>query len=131
MPSSDLTSRYIYDNDKQRFCLDGFHHSETVPFDLWHFDLFEYNGYRYQVITGQFGNAVYIGRSRDGKVFKYCKKPLYANPWFLKKNFFYKPSAQIIGTKLYVFFPRKKENGALRIVMRSMDVRGLEKFDYR
>jgi hypothetical protein len=125
------TSRYIYDNDKQRFCLDGFHHSETVPFDLWHFDLFEYNGYLYQVITGQFGNAVYIGRSRDGKVFKYCKKPLYANPWFLKKNFFYKPSAQIIGTKLYVFFPRKKENGALRIVMRSMDVRGLEKFDYR
>lgn len=125
------TSRYLYSASEKRFVLDGLHHYENTPFDLWHFDLFEYGGFLYQIVTGQFGNAIYIGRSEDGKVYKYSQRPLYAYPWFLKKNFFYKPSAQIIGNKLYVFFPRKKDNGTLRIVMRSMDVRGLEKFDYR
>lgn len=124
------TSRYEYDESKRKFCLNGFHHCESLTFDLWHFDLFEYNGYLYQIITGQFGNAIYIGRSKDGKVFKYCKKPLYAYPWFIKKNFFYKPTAQVIGTKLFVFFPRKKGVDSLRIVMRSMDVSSLETLNY-
>ena len=122
-------SRYLLDG--HFFRMDGFHHHDNMLFDLWHFDLFEYNGYLYQVITGQFGNAIYVGRSEDGKVFKYSKKPLYAYPWFLKKNFFYKPTAQVLGSKLFVFFPRKKEKGSLRIVVRSMDAEVLERFDYR
>lgn len=113
------------------FKLDGFQQRANNWFDLWHFDLFEYDGFLYQIITGQFGNAIYIGRSKDGKLFKYSKKPLYSYPFFIKKNFFYKPSAQIIDGVLYVFFPRKTKNGGLRIVMRSMDASLLnKKFKY-
>ena len=122
------TSRYLLKNNCFKF--DGFHHKDDSSFDLWHFDLLEYNGYLYQLITGQFGNAIYVGRSLDGKVFQYSKRPLYSYPWFIKKNFFYKPTAQVVGKKIFVFFPRKKDNGALRIVMRSMDVSNLEKFKY-
>ncbi len=122
------TSRYLFRAETQSFSFDGFHHNESVGFDLWHFDLFEYKGYLFQIITGQFGNAIYIGRSKDGKVFSYSKKPLYSYPWFIKKNFFYKPTAQVIGEKLYVFFPRKKGHGSLRIIMRSMSVGELDKF---
>lgn len=111
-------ARYTYTDDF--FTMDGFQAQTHFWFDLWHFDLFEYKGYLYQIITGQFGNAIYIGRSHDGKQFKYSKKPLYSYPFFIKKNYFYKPSAQIIGDTLYVFFPRKIGSGKVRIVMRSM-----------
>lgn len=118
------TGRYLYKNGF--FTLDGFQQKANNWFDLWHFDLFEYNGYLYQIITGQFGNAIYIGRSKDGKTFKYSKRPLYSYPFFIKKNYFYKPTAQVIGNTLYVFFPRKTKNGGVRIVMRSMDAMLLE-----
>ena len=124
------TARYLFNSGF--FTLDGFQQRSNNWFDLWHFDLFEYGGYLYQIITGQFGNAIYIGRSSDGKNFKYSKRPLYSYPFFLKKNFFYKPSAQVIGEKLFVFFPRMISRGQLRIVMRSMDVKLLEsKFNYK
>ena len=122
------TSRYLLKDSF--FRLDGFHHKDNLSFDLWHFDLFEYNGLVYQIITGQFGNAIFIGRSKDGKVFEYSKRPLYSYPWFIKKNYFYKPLAQVIGNKLFVFFPRKKGHGSLRIVVRSMDAVRLESFRY-
>ena len=122
------TSRYLLKDSF--FKLDGMHHKDDLSFDLWHFDLFEYKGYLYQVITGQFGNAIYIGRSSDGRVFQYSKRPLYCYPWFIKKNFFYKPTAQIIDDKLFVFFPRKKGNGALRIIMREMNLDVLEKYKF-
>jgi len=122
------TSRYLLKNKCFKF--HGFHHKDKLPFDLWHFDLFEFDGYLYQVATGQLGNAIYIGRSLDGKVFQYSKRPLYSYPWFIKKNFFYKPTAQIINSTLYVFFPRKKGRGTLRIVMRSMNVSILKSFKY-
>ena len=118
------TARYKYKNGF--FTLDGFQQRANNWFDLWHFDLFEYNGYLYQIITGQFGNTIYIGRSKDGKTFKYSKRPLYSYPFFIKKNYFYKPTAQVLDNKLYVFFPRKTKNGGVRIVMRSMDVMLLE-----
>ena len=119
-----MSSRYVYKDNF--FSLNGYQMKSNNWFDLWHFDLFEYNGYLYQIITGQFGNAIYIGRSNDGKIFKYSKRPLYASPFFLKKNFFYKATAQIIENKLYIFFPRKSKKGKLRIVMRSMDAKLLE-----
>lgn len=125
------TSRYLFNEELNRFCLEYIYYSDKVNFDLWHFDLFEYKGYLYQIITGQFGNAIYIGRSEDGIVFKYSKRPLYSYPWFLKKNFFYKPTAQIVNNKLYVFFPRKKGKGILRIVMRSMEASILDSFEYQ
>lgn len=112
-------ARYVGNADL--FSYDGFQNRANNWFDLWHFDMFECNGYLYQIITGQLGNTIYIGRSEDGKVFKYSKKPLYSYPFFLRKNFFYKATAQVIGDKLFVFFPRKISNGSLKIVMRSMD----------
>lgn len=122
-------ARYLYRNCF--FMFDGYQQRENNWFDLWHFDMFEYDGWLYQVITGQFGNAIYIGRSIDGKIFKYSKRPLYSYPFFIKKNYFYKPSAQIFMDKLYVFFPRKTRNGGLRIVMRSMNASLLQtKFKY-
>ena len=122
------TSRYNYDENGKMFKLEGVYKSDSEYFDLWHFDMFECNGYLYQIITGQFGNAIYLGRSKDGIVFKYSKKPLYSYPWFIKKNFFYKPTAQVFDDKLYVFFPRKKRGKALRIVMRSMSAKELDFF---
>lgn len=122
------TSCYSYDNNNKMFKLKSVHKSEKQDFDLWHFDMFEFDGYLYQIITGQFGNAIYIGRSENGKDFVYSKKPLYCYPWFIKKNFFYKPTAVVLKDKLYVFFPRKKKNGTLRVVMRSMSNDNLEAF---
>lgn len=122
-------ARYVGSTDL--FSFDGFQKRTSNGFDLWHFDMFEYNGYLYQIVTGQQGNAIFIGRSDDGKIFKYSKRPLYFYPFFLKKNFFYKATAQVVGGKLFVFFPRLVSDGRLRVVMRSMDVGCLEsKFKY-
>lgn len=121
-------SRYL--NDKGFFKLNGFHHKYNLWFDLWHFDLFELDGFLYQIITGQFGNAIYIGRSKDGKTFEYSRRPLYSYPWFVKKNYFYKPSAQVFNGNVYVFFPRKKKHGTVRIVMRSINISDIRNYKY-
>lgn len=105
--------------------------NRNIQFDLWHFDLFREGGYLYQLVTGQFGNAILIGRSSDGVDFKYSGRPLLCNPFFLKKNYFYKASAQVAGGTLYVFFPRKRPSGKLRISMMSMPAGYLDtKFRY-
>lgn len=122
-------SRYRWNGE--RFEPEAVSYRDGIPFDLWHFDLFREGEYLYQIVTGQFGNAILLGRSTDGVNFSYSGRPLLCNPLFLKKNYFYKPSAQVVGDILYVFFPRKKPSGRLRIVMRSMPVEPLEeKFVY-
>ena len=80
----------------------------------------------FQNVTGQFGNAILLGKSDDGLHFNYSKRPLLCNPFFLKKNFYYKSSVVILGDKMYVFFPKKLNGGVLRIVRREMPASLLE-----
>lgn len=117
-------SRYKWDGEKfvdPVFALNG-----RISFDLWHFDLFRYGDYLYQIVTGQFGNAIMIGRSSNGLDFTYSGRPLLCNPFFLKKNYYYKASAQVVDDMLYVFYPKKKPSGKLRISMRLMPAGRLE-----
>lgn len=97
--------------------------NKKLWFDMWHFDMFILDNYIYQIITGQFGNAIYLGRSTDGINFEYSKKPLHCNILFIKKNYYYKPTAQVFNNKLYVFYPCKISHGIVRIVRREISLR--------
>lgn len=118
------TSRYRWNGNSFEF--EGVSHNPKIKFDLWHFDLFEYKNVLFQNLTGQFGNAILLGKSDDGLHFNYSKRPLLCNPFFLKKNFYYKSSVVILGDKMYVFFPKKLNGGVLRIVRREMPASLLE-----
>lgn len=111
-------SRYVYDG--QAFRPDGLFVLPDTSFDLWHFDMFELDGILYQLITPNMGNAIYVGASTDGQNFVYFKRPVYSNVWFLRKYFYYKPSAQVTDGKIHIFFPKKSGNGSLRIVCRTI-----------
>lgn len=91
-------------------------------FDLWHFDLFEHEGAIYQIVTGQSGNALMIGRSTDGLHFTYSRRPLHCHRLFVRRNYFYKATAVVHDGTLHVFYPRKSGADSVRIVMRSMPV---------
>lgn len=116
-----------------RFAGGRFRLSESVPwadrsFDLWHFDLFEHEAALYQIVTGQSGNAIMIGRSTDGLHFSYSRRPLHSHRLFLRRNYFYKATAVVHGGMLHVFYPRKSGRDSVRIVMRSMPVCRLDKY---
>ena len=85
-------------------------------------------GVLYQVVTGQSGNAIMIGRSTDGLHFDYSRRPLHCHRLFVRRNYFYKATAVVHDGTLYVFFPRKSDRGTVRIVMRSMPINRLAEY---
>ncbi len=118
----------LYSFEDGRFRLKASSGWKDRSFDLWHFDLFEHGGVLYQVVTGQSGNAIMIGRSTDGLHFDYSRRPLHCHRLFVRRNYFYKATAVVHDGTLYVFFPRKSDRSTVRIVMRSMPINRLAEY---
>lgn len=117
-----------YEYDGMRFELSDSRPWKDRSFDFWHIDMFQHSEYLYQVITGRSGNAIYLGRSKNGLDFEYSHRPLYSWRWFVRKNYFYKASALVYNDNLYLFFPRKQKNNSVKIVARSMPISKLDNF---
>lgn len=117
-----------YEYDGETFKLSCSRPWANRLFDLWHIDMFQHDGVLYQLVTGRSGNAIYLGRSKNGIDFEYSRRPFFSWRWFLRKNYFYKASAVVSSGKIFLFFPRKRQSGSVRIVVRAMPVDKLSYF---
>lgn len=89
-----------------------FGHLFFVPapkrYNMWHFDLFEYKGLLYMVSCAEMEDNIMLSVSRDWKHFKTIKCPLlnthYSENHVGYRQFFYKPTAQIINGQMYLWY---------------------------
>lgn len=76
--------------------------------DLWHFDLFEYDGKLYMVSVAEKGDNIMLSVSEDWKHFKTFRKPLvnnhYSENYTGYRQYFYKPTAFVKDDTLHVFY---------------------------
>ena len=77
-------------------------------YDLWHFDLFEYNGKLFIVSSAEKDDNIMLSVSTDWKHFKTCKKPLvnnhYSENYTGYRQYYYKPTAIIQDDSLFLFY---------------------------
>lgn len=77
-------------------------------YDLWHFDLFEYNGKLFIVSCAEKDDNIMLSVSTDWKHFKTCKKPLvnnhYSENYTGYRQYYYKPTAIIQDDSLFLFY---------------------------
>lgn len=83
-----------------------------VPFpkryDLWHFDLFEYDEKLFMVSCAEKDDNIMLSVSTDWKHFKTCWKPLVNNHYSENhigyRQYYYKPTAIVQNDSLYLFY---------------------------
>lgn len=77
-------------------------------FDMWHFDLFEYNHRWYMVSCAEKDDNVMLSVSDDGVSFKTYRKPLVNNHAMENvvhyRQYYYKPTAFVEGDTLHLFY---------------------------
>lgn len=78
--------------------------SYALPFDFWHFDIFEDNNVFYCVASAQKATSVFLGKSNDGINFTFWKTPLISNS-VTGRTYFYKPSALVHNGIFYLWCP--------------------------
>jgi len=75
-----------------------------VGFDFWHFDLFDYEGKHYCVVTPESANEILLGRSDDGINFKFWNTPLISTK-VTGRSYLYKPTALVHNGVFYLWYP--------------------------
>lgn len=77
-------------------------------YDLWHFDLFEYDGKLFMVSCAEKDDNIMLSVSMDWKHFKTCWKPLVNNHcsenYAGYRQYYYKPTAIVQNDSLYLFY---------------------------
>lgn len=77
-------------------------------YDLWHFDLFEYDDKLWMVSCGEKDDNIMLSVSEDWKHFKTFRKPLVNNHYMENqvgyRQYYYKPTAFVRNDTLYVFW---------------------------
>ena len=77
-------------------------------YDLWHFDLFEYNGTLYMVSVAEKDDNVMLSVSEDWIHFKTFRKPLINNHFSENyvgyRQYYYKPTAVVENDTLCLFY---------------------------
>lgn len=76
--------------------------------DLWHFDLFEYEGKLYMVSVAEKGDNIMLSVSDDWVHFKTYRKPLvnnhYTENYCGYRQYYYKPTAFVKDNTLHLFY---------------------------
>lgn len=105
----DFKTKYVADKYKQ---LSVFGHLFFIPqahkFDLWHFDLFEYQNRLYMIASEEMGDVVCLLKSEDYEHFDLIRKPL-VNAHFMEnyvgyRQRYYKPTGYIDNDKLHLYY---------------------------
>lgn len=77
-------------------------------YDLWHFDLFEYDGKLFMVSCAEKDDNIMLSASTDWKHFKTSRKPLVNNHcsenYTGYRQYYYKPTAIVQNDSLYLFY---------------------------
>ena len=115
-------SKYVCDKFRQYGIFGRMYYiPKPHKFDLWHFDLFEYDDTLYMVASEEMGCNVCIAKSADWEHFEIERTPLlntYSNRnkghYF---QYFYKPTAIVQNDSLHLFYtaqsPHYNENNLL------------------
>lgn len=115
----------LYTVDKQ-VNIPLFGHKFYIPIplwhDLWHFDLFEYEGNLYMVSVAEKGDNIMLSVAEDWKHFKTYRKPLinnhYTENYCGYRQYYYKPTAFVKDDMLHVFYTANaKENTGKNILL--------------
>lgn len=76
--------------------------------DMWHFDLFEYDGKLWMVSVAEKGDNIMLSVAEDWKHFKTFRKPLinnhYTENYCGYRQYYYKPTAFVKDDSLHVFY---------------------------
>lgn len=93
-----------------------FYLPKPLYYDMWHFDLFEYNGKLWMVSVAEKGDNIMLSVAEDWKHFKTFRKPLvnnhYTENYCGYRQYYYKPTAFIKDETLHVFYSANaKEDG--------------------
>lgn len=99
-----------------------FHHIFFIPsakrYDLWHFDLFEYDGKLYMVSSAERDDNIMLSVSTDWKHFRTLKKPLinshYSENHTNYRQYYYKPTAIVHNDSLFLFYTANKREDPKR-----------------
>lgn len=77
-------------------------------YDLWHFDLFEYDGKLFMVSCAEKDDNVMLSVSKDWKHFKTVRRPLVNNHcsenYTGYRQYYYKPTAIVQNDSLYLYY---------------------------
>lgn len=77
-------------------------------YDLWHFDLFEYDGKLFMVSCAEKDDNIMLSVSTDWKHFKTSRKPLLNSHWSENytgyRQYYYKPTAIVQNDSLYLYY---------------------------
>lgn len=102
-------------------------------YDMWHFDLFEYNSKLYIVSSGEKSDNIMLSCSDDWVHFRTFRKPLinshYSENTVCYRQYYYKPSAIIDKDSLYLFYTSNskdeyRKNDLLLSVTSLNDIKG-------
>ena len=81
---------------------------KPLKHDLWHFDLFEYNGKMYMVSVAEKGDNIMLSATEDGLHFRTYRKPLVNNHYMENytgyRQYYYKPTAFVKNDSLFLFY---------------------------
>ena len=76
--------------------------------DIWHFDLFEYDGKLWMVSVAERGDNIMLSVAEDWKHFKTYRKPLVNNHYTENdcgyRQYYYKPTAFVNDDTLHVYY---------------------------
>ncbi len=79
-----------------------------LKYDIWHFDLFEYENKLFMFSAGEWGDNIMLGVSSDYKNFKTRRKPLvnahYTEQIEGYRPYFYKPTGYITHNTVYLYY---------------------------
>ena len=95
-------------------------------YDLWHFDLFEYNDKLYMLSCEDKADNIMLGVSDDYIHFKTCRSPLL-NAHYMENRVhyrqkYYKPTAYIEGDILHLFYTSNAQNDYRQNVLWTVDI---------
>lgn len=82
--------------------------------DIWHFDLFEYDGDLYMISCAEMDDNIMLSKSEDWVNFTTYKTPLvnahYTESQIGKRLYLYKPTAFIKNDSLHLFYTGNEQN---------------------
>lgn len=91
---------------------------KPLKHDIWHFDLFEYNGNLFMVSVAEKGDNIMLSVSDDFKHFKTFNKPLinsHATENFVHyRQYYYKPTALVKDGMLHLFYTANAKDDSNR-----------------
>ena len=87
-------------------------------YDLWHFDLFEYDGKLFMVSCAEKDDNIMLSVSTDWKHFKTIRKPLvnnhYSEVFIGYRQYYYKPTAVVKNGLLYLYYTANAQDDPCR-----------------